>query len=275
MIDFASLVGELEAELSATMLRRHDCGAEITRLTLQVDSCLAIEGHLCHAIDAVRALDKWQRNGAAATSLAAVSLERAFEVLSELAAGEGSPSPLTSPVPGEGEEVAAASSPVGYRLVGAARALAEAGGKEENPSPLSSPVPGEGGEVADVAEARDPLAPYYSEPSPLPVATAAEPEAPSTVAAPTAAAAAEGAAPAGEVPIGEGRKLANRIAAEFSTLIQEFPEGPTIRQLTEWFEAPDIRVRDACRILATAKTAALQKRKSTGYLHLLPIGARP
>lgn len=81
--------------------------------------------------------------------------------------------------------------------------------------------------------------------------------------------------PAESIPMGEGRRLANRIAADLSNLMREFPEGPTIRQLAQWYEAPEMRVRDACRILGTDRKASMQKRKSTGFLHLLPHGARP
>lgn len=83
------------------------------------------------------------------------------------------------------------------------------------------------------------------------------------------------AQPAESVYVAEGQRLADLIHSDLPVLMELCPQGPTVGQLAEYYQAPSSRVRDALNRLKEQRRAAVDKAKKTGFLHLRPIGARP
>ncbi|SHE67135.1 hypothetical protein SAMN02745157_0679 [Kaistia soli DSM 19436] len=247
MIDFTEVIHALKAEMSASALRRQDIGAEMTRLHLENDTCLSTENEIRAALGALTRLA--EKQGAATVAVTAPEAMPYEAPLQEAAA----PMAGDEPLPAAPEFVPASPDDVPFAHIA-------------EPLNRNGVIPRERSAEA-IPEAKQTAAKAVATPEPAPARTA-EPVAVAHIDV-------KPDAPAESAPMGEGRKLANRISAELSDLMREFPEGPTIRELSQWYEAPDMRVRDACRILGTDRKASLQKRKSTGFLHLLPHGARP
>ena len=95
---------------------------------------------------------------------------------------------------------------------------------------------------------------------------------------------ARGAAVAGEVVqvplvesvyVAEGQRLADQIMVDLPELMALCPQGPTVGQLAEYYQAPSSRVRDALNRLKEQRRAVVHKAKKTGFLHLMPLGSRP
>ncbi len=169
-------------------------------------------------------------------------------------AGEGDPSPRPSPARGEGE---GALSPDERTVRAIALAIAKPAPAPVEAEPVDLPPP--------------------APPRPVPAYEGVGVKAPG-----------HGVAMAGDVVqvplvddrpgapyVSEGKRLADRIYADLDILMADFPEGPTVRQLCERYEAPSSRVRDAMRKLQDARRASVHSRRTTGFQHLMRFGERP